>query len=185
MRAFTQRNVQHVACLLIGLNSCLAVLPTMIDPSRPSALKAHHYPRRAFRLHEMFMLVQLSVSCSCSWRIMTRLPRFGRESSRNGEPSDSGFAAIGQDWSCVAPGLLLLRNAEEDLPSPTEPYSSRHVVVLWLKASVDWTPSPWVNTDGLTVTNKEVELTIAQTLVQLNLTGNCCGDVRAGQKLKI
>lgn len=75
MRAFTQRNVQRVAYLLIGINSvdmdcCLPVLPTMIDPSRPSALKAHHYPRRAFRLHEMFMLVQLSVSCllavSCS-----------------------------------------------------------------------------------------------------------------------
>lgn len=74
--------VQCTACCLFvngymklcqhGLQlECLPVLPTAIDLSRPSALKAHHYPRRAFRLHEMFMRVQLSVSymlaVSCSY----------------------------------------------------------------------------------------------------------------------
>lgn len=82
---------------------------TIIDLSCPSALKAHHYLTRAFRLHEMFMLVQLSVSCLlvvlCSQRIMTCLPRFGRESSCNAESSDSTLVWQPQDKT----GLVLRR----------------------------------------------------------------------------
>lgn len=159
-------------CLFVNRSKlCLPVLPTMIDPSRPSALKAHHYPRRAFRLHEMFMLVQLSVSCllavSCSQRIMTRLPRFGRESSCNGEASDSTLVSQPQDKT----GLVLRqafcylemhKRTSHLIPSPIargmqlscdlKPLQIKHPppesILVCSGAKHRWT-----------VTNKEVELT--------------------------
>lgn len=53
------------------MDSTISFQLAMIDQTQPAALKAHHYLRRAFSLHEMFMLVELSVSyllaVLCSW----------------------------------------------------------------------------------------------------------------------